>query len=103
MRWTLLCGVTLAATWTLSGCVPEAHSPDPGVVVEEADPRPSKIDPVCGMTVSTASARTSSYSGKDFSFCSKTCAGKFRSQPSVYYARAKRLERERQERTLEAK
>lgn len=103
MRLTLAFGLTLATTWALAGCAPESHSPDPGVVVGRADPRPSKFDPVCTMTVSRADARTLHYSGKDFYFCSETCAKKFESQPSVYYARARRVGREGEERTLEAK
>lgn len=103
MRLTLACGMTLAAAWTLAGCGPEAHSPDPGVVLEQTDPRPSVLDPVCGMTVSRTGARTLDYSGRDYFFCSESCAQKFKSQPSVYYARAKRLEREQEERTLESK
>lgn len=103
MHLTLTCCLTLATIWALAGCAPEPHFPDPDVVVGRADPRPSKFDPVCAMTVSRADARTLHYSGKDFYFCSETCAKKFESQPSVYYARAKRLEREGEERTLEAK
>ena len=103
MRLTLACGMTLASAWTLAGCGPETHSPDPGVVLEQRDPRPSELDPVCGMTVSRTGARTLDYSGRAFYFCSVTCVGKFNSQPTVYYARAQRLEREREERSLESK
>lgn len=36
-----------------------------------------EMDPVCGMTVKTASAKSSLYSGLAYYFCSTTCRDKF--------------------------
>ncbi len=41
-------------------------------------------DPVCGMTVKTASAKTAAYRGQVFYFCSDACRGKFEAAPESY-------------------
>lgn len=44
-------------------------------------------DPVCGMTVETASAKSSLYQGRAFYFCSTTCRDKFEAAPDRYAGR----------------
>ena len=41
-------------------------------------------DPVCGMTVSPATAETSSFQGKNFFFCSSGCHKKFDASPATF-------------------
>lgn len=41
-------------------------------------------DPVCGMTVTTASAHQQDYEGRRFYFCSPKCLDKFKLEPSRY-------------------
>jgi YHS domain-containing protein len=41
-------------------------------------------DPVCGMTVKTASAKSSLYNGLAYFFCSTTCRDKFEAAPATY-------------------
>ncbi len=41
-------------------------------------------DPVCGMTVETATAKSSARSGHVYYFCSQTCREKFEASPGTY-------------------
>ena len=41
-------------------------------------------DPVCGMTVETASAKSSLYDGRAYYFCSNDCRDKFEAAPQRY-------------------
>ena len=41
-------------------------------------------DPVCGMKVSTAEAKTSVYRGEIHYFCSQSCREKFEAEPARY-------------------
>ena len=41
-------------------------------------------DPVCGMTVETATAKSSAHSGYVYYFCSQTCREKFETTPETY-------------------
>ena len=53
------------------------------------DPKPDTEalkDPVCGMTVTRASAHTAEHAGKRYWFCSAGCRTKFLSQPDTYLA-----------------
>lgn len=46
-----------------------------------------RIDPVCGMHVSPATAEhTSEHDGKTFYFCSQVCLRRFADEPDVYAA-----------------
>ncbi|MEP7208821.1 MAG: YHS domain-containing protein, partial [Casimicrobiaceae bacterium] len=45
--------------------------------------RPLK-DPVCGMTVTTASQHRLEYDGRPFYFCSTKCKSKFEASPEKY-------------------
>lgn len=65
---------------------------------------PTKVDPVCGMTVSADSPRSANYEGTSYAFCSDGCLKKFEADPKgVLAARAekegekKEVERGRQE------
>lgn len=46
-------------------------------------------DPVCGMMVDPGSARTESYSGKVYAFCSESCRQKFHADPASYAAQGR--------------
>ena len=41
-------------------------------------------DPVCGMIVETAKAKTSVYAGRLYHFCSTSCRDKFEASPGSY-------------------
>jgi YHS domain-containing protein len=45
-------------------------------------------DPVCGMIVETAKAKTSVYAGRLYHFCSTSCRDKFEASPGRYIAPA---------------
>jgi YHS domain-containing protein len=47
------------------------------------------VDPVCGMTIATAGARSSVHGGRVFYFCSADCRDKFEASPDRYLAAAK--------------
>jgi len=42
------------------------------------------IDPVCGMRVDEKTAERSTYAGKTFYFCSKTCKQEFDANPEQF-------------------
>ena len=42
------------------------------------------VDPVCGMTVQTAGAKSSVYAGHVYYFCSQDCRAKFEAAPPSY-------------------
>lgn len=42
------------------------------------------VDPVCGMTVATADARSSFFGGRAWYFCSPACREKFEAAPGQY-------------------
>jgi YHS domain-containing protein len=42
------------------------------------------IDPVCGMTVQTAGAKSAVYDGHVYYFCSQDCRAKFEGTPASY-------------------
>lgn len=49
-----------------------------------APPSESDTDPVCGMTVATATAKTSAYQGRVYYFHSLECRDKFEATPAAY-------------------
>jgi len=42
------------------------------------------VDPVCGMTVQTAGAKSTVYAGHAYYFCSQSCRAKFEAAPLSY-------------------
>jgi YHS domain-containing protein len=42
------------------------------------------VDPVCGMTVDRASAKSAFHEGRVYYFCSQTCREKFEAAPATY-------------------
>ena len=42
------------------------------------------VDPVCGMTVQTADAKSAVHDGDVYYFCSQDCRGKFEAAPARY-------------------
>lgn len=44
-------------------------------------------DPVCGMTVDAANAKSSLYDGRAYHFCSQSCRDKFEASPATYATR----------------
>lgn len=44
-------------------------------------------DPVCGMTVDTATAKSSVHDGRVYYFCSPSCRDKFEASPATYAAK----------------
>ena len=47
-------------------------------------PPAQDLDPVCGMTVETANAKSSVYAGHVYYFCSPSCREKFEASPTAY-------------------
>lgn len=92
-------GETISAAWLIGPSVhadaPHAHehsdadgaapSHDPG---SEHGSSTTAIDPVCGMTVETATAQAkglhSDYDGRDFFFCGRGCKLDFDEDPNRY-------------------
>jgi len=55
------------------------------------------LDPVCGMTVATATSKSSVHDGRPYYFCSAGCRDKFETQPATYVkAIAKPMEKKEQ-------
>lgn len=54
-------------------------------------------DPVCGMTVETAKAKTSVYAGRLYHFCSTGCRDKFEASPARYIKSASNAPSEKEE------
>ena len=50
----------------------------------QQQPPARATDPVCGMTVETASAKPSLHQGRAYYFCSTTCRDKFEASPQAY-------------------
>ena len=46
------------------------------------------VDPVCGMTVATAGAKSAVHAGRAYYFCSPDCREKFEAAPASYATRA---------------
>jgi YHS domain-containing protein len=44
-------------------------------------------DPVCGMTIDTANAKSSFHDGRVYYFCSQSCRDKFEASPASYATR----------------
>jgi Cu+-exporting ATPase len=57
------------------------------------------IDPVCGMTVDSQSARSSSYQGSNYFFCSESCQRKFEDDPAATLAKAAQQEADKGEKS----
>jgi len=49
-----------------------------------ASPQAQVQDPVCGMMVEKASARSQEHQGKTWHFCSQECLDKFKAAPEKY-------------------
>jgi YHS domain-containing protein len=43
-----------------------------------------EVDPVCGMTVDKATAKSAVHQGQVYYFCSQTCREKFEAAPATY-------------------
>ena len=56
---------------------------DSGDTERLASPK-TAVDPVCGMNVETATAKSSVYSGKPYFFCSPQCRDKFEQAPGSF-------------------
>ena len=48
------------------------------------NPPERDVDPVCGMSIRTAEAKSAVYAGRAYYFCSQTCREKFEAAPSNY-------------------
>lgn len=55
-----------------------------------ANPQEKDTDPVCGMMVETAKAKSSVYRGHVYYFCSQDCREKFEASPDGYVSGAAR-------------
>ena len=65
-----------------SASAPESHD---GAPMNQHAAAETAIDPICGMTVGTASAEhTASHNGQQYSFCSAGCKKAFTLNPDVY-------------------
>lgn len=47
-------------------------------------PPDQAVDPVCGMTIKTAGAKSTVHDGHAYFFCSQTCREKFEAAPTFY-------------------
>lgn len=75
-----------------SGCGSHAaghgHRGHSGRRSESTEPPERAVDPVCGMTVETRTAKSAIHEGRAFYFCSTACRDKFETSPATY-ARAR--------------
>ena len=63
------------------------HFARPGAIpIAVRDDNASAVDPVCGMTVDTATASSLSHDGRTFHFCSDGCRESFAREPGRYLA-----------------
>lgn len=84
IRSLLLASAAVAAlAFPASGGTPPVKTPaSPAKPAEKA---PAKAaDPVCGMSVETAKARTATFEGKTYYFCSSGCKEKFEKSPAQF-------------------
>lgn len=51
---------------------------------QSPQPPEKAVDPVCGMTVETAKAKSSFFDGRAYFFCSQDCWDKFEASPASY-------------------
>jgi len=73
------------------------HKTDEGSPKEQRQITPLKAtDPVCGMTVEPAKAKSSLFEGVAYYFCSNQCREKFEAAPGTYISRSKSLEPEKE-------
>lgn len=88
----ILCMVLVGAVM-LVGCSgqdePQAERQGGHESMEQMESRSSGTmaqakDPVCGMTVSTASTHNATYEGKTYYFCASGCKDKFVENPQQY-------------------
>jgi YHS domain-containing protein len=57
------------------------HRHDTG---QSSQPPEKAVDPVCGMTVETATAKSSFFGGRAYFFCSQDCRDKFEASPASH-------------------
>lgn len=57
------------------------HRHDEG---DETSTPAKAVDPVCGMKVETAKAKSSAFAGRVYYFCSQNCREKFEAAPESY-------------------
>ncbi len=59
---------------------------DPGHAPGNVTGKPPErdVDPVCGMSIRAAEAKSALYAGRIYYFCSPTCREKFESAPANY-------------------
>lgn len=62
------------------------HPPGPATPPDEhsRDTPEWTVDPVCGKTVATATAKSAIYRGRAFYFCSPDCRAGFEANPDAY-------------------
>ncbi len=68
-----------------SGGMPGASQSSGGT---GSSPPSKEIDPVCGMTVEMAEAKSTVHDGNVYHFCSQNCREKFEVSPQSYLGRA---------------
>jgi len=69
----------------------DGHNKDLSLQPPEKD-----TDPVCGMTIQTAAAKSSAYQGRVYYFCSQNCREKFETAPASYLKAKKVSEKKEQ-------
>ena len=64
----------------------DGEKPNASITVGGASwtPPAKNIDPVCGMTVETAGAKSTVHDGRVYYFCSQNCREKFEASPQSY-------------------
>ncbi len=61
-----------------------SHSDDSSGESDRSMPPQKDVDPVCGMTVDTATAKSAIHQGRAYYFCSQDCREKFEANPALY-------------------
>ena len=89
----IILGLGLVAVLALVGCsgqeesqgeAQKAHTRTEEMESRTPETQAQAKDPVCGMTVSTASTHNATYQGRTYYFCASGCKGKFVEDPEKY-------------------
>ena len=75
------CGAHVMGHGHHHGAPGQDHGPRTG---SQPLPPDQATDPVCGMNVRTATAKTAVYQGQSYYFCSQSCREKFEMTPHSY-------------------
>lgn len=85
LLWFLALGAFFYFMMRMGGCGGGSHDSRSEDHARQSGAVKGRLkDPVCGMEVEAAKAKTSVYDGRTFYFCSNDCREKFEADPASY-------------------